>query len=75
MTLHQLQGSNQRTVIDTNLKSPGGIAIDWVTRKLYWTDAIMDRIEVSDLDGGNRSILVYSNLDKPRDIVVYPDAG
>lgn len=25
--------------MDTSLESPAGLAIDWVTSKLYWTDA------------------------------------
>lgn len=28
-------------VVDTSLESPAGLAIDWVTNKLYWTDAGM----------------------------------
>lgn len=26
-------------VVETSLESPAGLAIDWVTSKLYWTDA------------------------------------
>jgi hypothetical protein len=43
-----------------------------VTRKLYWTDAGTNRIEVSNLDGSMRGLLVWEGLDKPRDIVVDP---
>jgi len=25
--------------VDTSLESPAGLAIDWLTHKLYWTDA------------------------------------
>lgn len=28
-----------QVVVDTSLESPAGLAIDWVTSKLYWTDA------------------------------------
>lgn len=28
-----------QVVVDTSLESPAGLAIDWVTNKLYWTDA------------------------------------
>lgn len=32
-----------QVVVDTSLESPAGLAIDWVTNKLYWTDAGMYR--------------------------------
>lgn len=46
--------------------------MDWVGQKLYWTDAGTTRIEVANLDGSMRSLLVWQGLDKPRDIVVDP---
>jgi DNA-binding beta-propeller fold protein YncE len=54
------------------LESPAGLAVDWVTRKLYWTDAGTNRIEVSNLDGSMRGLVVWEGLEKPRDIVVDP---
>jgi len=30
---------SSQVVVDTSLESPAGLAIDWVTDKLYWTDA------------------------------------
>ena len=39
-----------------------GLAVDWVTSKLYWTDAGTNRIEVSHLDGTMRTLLVYMLL-------------
>lgn len=32
-----------QVVVDTSLESPAGLAIDWVTNKLYWTDAGKER--------------------------------
>lgn len=61
--------------MDTSLESPAGLAIDWVTNKLYWTDAGTDRIEVSNADGSMRTVLIWENLDRPRDIVVDPIGG
>ena len=52
-----------------------GLAVDWVTKKLYWTDAGTNRIEVSNLDGTLRSLLIWDGLDRPRDIVVDPIGG
>lgn len=65
-------GSNQECIIDTNLESPAGLAMDWVTDKLYWTDPGPKRIEVSSIDGKQRAVLIWKGLDKPRDIVVHP---
>ena len=49
--------------------------MDWVTSKLYWTDAGTNRIEVANLDGSMRSLLIWDGLDRPRDIVVDPVGG
>lgn len=52
--------------------SPAGLALDWLTNKIYWTDADAAKIEVAQTDGKMRSLLVWDNLYKPRDIVVDP---
>lgn len=49
-----------------------GIAVDWITDKLYWTDSATKVIEVSELDGSNRKRLFCANIDNPRPIVVDP---
>lgn len=36
--------------METSLESPAGLAIDWVTNKLYWTDA------------GKKSHFMYSDI-------------
>ena len=51
------------------------MAVDYVGRKLYWTDAGTDRIEVANLDGSMRSVLIWRAIDKPRDIIVDPASG
>ena len=57
------------------LGSPAGLSVDWLTQKLYWTDADSQCIEVSNMDGTMRTVLVWSGLDKPRDIAVMPTTG
>jgi len=59
-------------VVSGRLESPAGIAVDWLTHKLYWTEAVNQRIEVANMDGTMRTVLVWSALDKPRDIAVVP---
>lgn len=55
--------------------SPAGLALDWVTDKLYWTDMDANRIEVATTDGRHRALLIWQGLTKPRDIVVSPVDG
>jgi hypothetical protein len=51
------------------------VAIDWIGRKIYWTDQDTDLIEVANLNGSMRTLLIWTNLDKPRDIIVDPLEG
>lgn len=41
----------------------------------FWTFVGTDRIEVSNTDGTMRTVLIWENLDRPRDIVVDPVGG
>jgi hypothetical protein len=57
------------------ISSPGGIAVDWIHHKLFWTDAGTSRIEVAQLDGSMRKVLVWDQIQKPRAIAVHPGIG
>lgn len=57
------------------LQDVNGLAVDSIGRKLYWTDAIRKRIEVSHLDGRHRKILIYQDLDSPRAITLNHRTG
>uniref|UniRef100_A0A8D0H975 Low-density lipoprotein receptor-related protein 2 n=1 Tax=Sphenodon punctatus TaxID=8508 RepID=A0A8D0H975_SPHPU len=70
--------NNPAKEVDLNLRyivSPDGLAVDWVGRHLYWTDAGTNRIEVAKLDGRYRKWLISSLLDQPAAIVVNPKLG
>ena len=51
---------------------PDAVTVDWIGRKLYWTDTGLNSIEVSELDGSSACILVQTGLDEPRAIAVDP---
>jgi DNA-binding transcriptional ArsR family regulator len=53
-----MDGSNRKTLIGANLKSPTGLAIDFKLRKLYWADEGTGKIESISLSGENR-VAVY----------------
>lgn len=57
------------------LMTTDGLAVDAVGRKIYWTDTGTNRIEVANLDGSMRKVLVWQNLDSPRAIAVYHEMG
>lgn len=67
-------------VISVGLKKPEGLAVDWIAKKLYWTDCRdydwkRNKIEVANLDGTNRKVLFWRNLGLPRAIAVDPLKG
>ena len=64
-----------QVIIESELESPTGLAVEWVTNKLYVIDAGLSRIEVSRLDGSMRSVVVWDDLERPRDIVLHPRNG
>ena len=59
-------------IVVPDLEQPDGIAVDWIGKKIYWTDSETNRIEVSELDGSTRKVLMWAELDQPRAIAVDP---
>ena len=59
----------------SGLGSPEGIAIDWVSRLVFWTDSALKRLEVAKLDGSLRKVLLDKNIQNPRAIAVNPELG
>ena len=73
LTRHQ---ENQtRIQVLATLQNPDGLAVDWVGRNLFWCDKGSDTIEVSDLNGNYRKILIQNGLSEPRAIAVDPFSG
>lgn len=62
-------------LLSVGLMTTDGLAVDAVGRKIYWTDTGTNRIEVANLDGSMRKVLVWQNLDSPRAIALYNEMG
>jgi sugar lactone lactonase YvrE len=64
-----------QTIVSENVRSPDGLAVDWVHGHVYWTDSSLKRIEVATLDGQRRKVLFDEHLEEPRGITVDPKNG
>nr|XP_014339074.1 PREDICTED: low-density lipoprotein receptor-related protein 8 [Bos mutus] len=62
----------QDVLIDEQLHSPEGLAVDWVHKHIYWTDSGNKTISVATVDGKRRCTLFSRNLSEPRAIAVDP---
>ena len=65
---------NKKVVLHKdNLQQPYAIAIDFDEQILYWADIHHHRIERSNVDGSDRSVVVSSGIDQPFDITLLGD--
>lgn len=71
-----LDGKKRELVIDTDVNSCEGLAIDWMGRNIYWTDEGLARIYVASLKNTTqRRILVHGIKFHPRSIALDPANG
>ena len=52
-----MDGGERRTLHFSEISQPNGIAIDYSSGRIYWSDAGMDRLEFSNFDGSDRTIV------------------
>ena len=54
---------------------PDGMAIDTISRLVYYTDTGLDIVAVMTLDGSHHFTLVTEDMSEPRAIVLHPAKG
>ena len=59
----EMDGSARQAIVTGNMAWPNGLTIDQATNRLFWADAKLDKIESSDLTGGNRQRIMSSSTD------------
>ncbi|XP_022777675.1 low-density lipoprotein receptor-related protein 6-like [Stylophora pistillata] len=70
-----MDGSGRHTIVTRNLSRPDGLTIDRVTNCVYWADTQQNTIEMSDLNGGHRQVILSSAACiKPFRLAFYQDA-
>ena len=52
-----MDGLNRTVLHNTDLRWPNALTIDYETQTLYWADGSLDKIESSNTDGSDRTLL------------------
>lgn len=69
-----LQGTKRRQIVK-GLSNAHGLAVDWVSSLLYFTDEALSLVGVASLDGRYVMTLIGNDLRLPRPIAVDPQQG
>lgn len=67
--------SSTQDIVETNLTSPYGLAVDWMANNIYWTDYGRRVLQVARIDGTCRKTIITTDLHQPRSIAVFPRKG
>ena len=55
--------------------SPEDVAVDWVSKNIYWTDSLNDKIGVAKMEGEMIRTVIEDELVNPRGVTVHPGLG
>ena len=66
-----MDGSTRDVLHNTSLSRPYALTLDYDNQTLYWADYNLRRIEKSNSDGTQRSIVTTSSVVYPIDITYY----
>nr|XP_033800021.1 low-density lipoprotein receptor-related protein 1B [Geotrypetes seraphini] len=71
-----INGTGLATIISGDSHSIKGLAVDWMSRNLYWISSEFDetQINVARLDGSLKTSIIHG-IDKPQFLVVHPSRG
>ncbi|VVD03450.1 unnamed protein product, partial [Leptidea sinapis] len=73
-TLDMENMTQSKTIVNSSLETPNGLAVDWIANNLYWTDNEYKVVEVAKLDGSCRKVLL-TGLSEPRSVALFPAKG
>lgn len=69
------EGNERTVVIDKDLTTSDGLAVDWIYNHIYWTDTEKNTIELANFEGNMRKTLITDRVQVPRAIALNPLEG
>ncbi|XP_015190651.1 PREDICTED: very low-density lipoprotein receptor-like isoform X3 [Polistes dominula] len=69
------EGNDRTIVIEDDLTTSDGLAVDWIYSHIYWTDSGKDTIELANFEGNMRKTLIKDHIQEPRAIALNPLDG
>ncbi|XP_039745762.1 low-density lipoprotein receptor-related protein 6 [Pararge aegeria] len=75
MEYNNTHSGEKMRIVSEGIITPTGIAIDWYTDKIYWTDGETNRIEVISIEHKYRKVLFWTEVDLARAIALVPKEG
>ena len=64
-------GTNRYIIVPNELGTPYHLTCDYSTKRLYWTDGALSRIQYSDYNGRNIQSLRGRSISHPFGIAIY----
>lgn len=66
-----MDGALRTNLHTTELSAPYGLTIDYDTQTLYWVDYSLDKLEKSNTDGTNRTVVTRASVQCPWGITFF----
>ena len=70
-----MDGTHRQVLVDSHIKWPNGITLDYSAERLYWVDAKMNLIASCNFDGSKRRIVLANSqiVRHPFSITIFED--
>ncbi|XP_028331825.1 low-density lipoprotein receptor-related protein 2 [Gouania willdenowi] len=68
-------GDEIKEVLTTAVQNVQNLAVDWINFKLYVLEAMVERIDMCNFNGGDRITLIAENLQTPHGLALDPTVG
>jgi len=53
-----MDGSNTKSIVSEVAYKASGVAVDIITKRVFWCDSMLDYIETVDYEGNKRSFVI-----------------